>query len=67
MDNIPQFRNKKWAFIEVDKVRRAMRYVKNNRDEAKMRAQVAHHFASSRFNHKEVGQLFVNMLRELYD
>jgi len=67
MDNIPQFRNKKWAFIEIDNIRRAMRYVKDNRDEAKMRAGVAHHYASRRFNHKEVGRSFVNMLRELYD
>jgi glycosyltransferase involved in cell wall biosynthesis len=67
MDNIPQFRNKKWAFIEVDKIRRAMRFAKNNRDETKMMAGVAHHYASSRFNHREVGKLFVNMLRELHD
>jgi glycosyltransferase involved in cell wall biosynthesis len=67
MDNIPQFRNKKWAFIEVNKIRKAMRFAIDNRDETKMMAGVAHHYASSRFNHREVGKLFVNMLRELYD
>jgi len=67
MDNIPQFRNKKWAFIEVDKIRRAMRFVKNNKDEIKMRTGAAHHYVSSRFNQREVGRLFINMLRELYD
>jgi glycosyltransferase involved in cell wall biosynthesis len=67
MDNIPQFRNKKWAFIEVAKIRKAMRYAIDNKDETKMRAGVAHHYALSRFNHEEVGRLFVNMLRELYD
>ncbi len=67
MDNIPQFRNKKWAFIEVDRIRRAMRFVINNKDEVKMRAGVAHHYVLSRFNQREVGRLFINMLRELYD
>jgi len=67
MDNIPQFRNKKWAFIEVDKIRKAMRYVRNNPDEVKMRAGVAHRYASSRFNHAEIGKSFMRMLRELYD
>jgi len=67
MDNIPQFRNKKWAFIEVNKIRKAMRYVIKNKDEVRMRANAAYHHASGRFNHKEVGRLFVNMLRELYD
>ena len=67
MDNIPQFRNKKWAFIEVNKIRKAMRFVINNRDETRMRAGVAHYYALNRFNYREVGRLFINMLRELYD
>ncbi len=67
MDNIPQFRNKKWAFIEVEKIRKAMRFVMNNTGEVRMRAGAAYHHVSGRFNHKEVGRLFVNMLRELYD
>ena len=32
MDNIPQFRNKKWAFVEASRIRRAMRYVITNKD-----------------------------------
>jgi glycosyltransferase involved in cell wall biosynthesis len=67
MDNIPQFRNKKWAFIEVSKIRKAMRFVKKNKDEVRMKASVAHHYVSNRFNYREVGRLFINMLRELYD
>ena len=65
MDNIPQFKNKKWAFIEVGKIRKAMRYVINNKDEVKVKAGVARNYVSNRFNYDEVGKLFVNMLREI--
>jgi len=66
MDNIPQFRNKKWAFIEVDKIRKAMRFVINNKDETRMRANAAYHYVLNRFSYREVGRLFINMLREIY-
>ena len=67
MDNIPQFRNKKWAFIEVKSIRNAMRHAVTYRDETKIRAKFAQNYVSDKFSQKEVGHLFVNTLRELYD
>jgi len=67
MDNIPQFRNKKWAFVEVEKIQKAMRFVINNKGSVKMKANVAYSYVRKKFNYKEVGNLFINMLRELYD
>ncbi len=67
MDNIPQFKNKKWAFIEVRKIQKAMRFVVNRKDLVKMRVNAAYSHVRKRFNYKEVGNLFMNMLRELYD
>ena len=67
MDNIPQFRNKKWAFIEVGKIQKAMRFVINNKGSVKMKTNVAYSYIRKKFNYKEVGDLFVSMLRELYD
>ena len=66
MDNIPQFRNKKWAFIEVARIQRAMRYVINNRDEIRMKANVAYSYVRRRFAHEEIGKMFIKMVRELY-
>ena len=33
MDNIPQFRNKKWAFVSAEKIKKAMMKVINNKEE----------------------------------
>jgi len=66
MDNIPQFSNKKWAFVEVEKIKKAMRFVINNKDFIRIKANVAHSYVRKRFNYKEVGSLFLNMLKELY-
>ena len=67
MDNIPQFRNKKWAFIEVKKIQKIMRYVLKNQEEVKLKTNVAYSYVRRRFNYKEIGRQFVKMIRELYD
>lgn len=66
MDNIPQFRNKKWAFIEVKKIQKAMRFVTNNKESVRMKTNAAYSYVKRKFTYKEVGELFINMLRELY-
>ncbi len=66
MDNIPQFRNKKWAFIEVNKIQKAMRFVINNKESVRMKTNAACSYVKRKFTHKKVGELFINMLRELY-
>lgn len=66
MDNIPQFRNAKWAFVEVKRIQRAMRYVVENQEEVKMKANAAYSYVRRKFGYEETGKMFVNMIRELY-
>jgi glycosyltransferase involved in cell wall biosynthesis len=67
MDNILQFRNKKWAFVEVKEIREKMRYVLENEKQVKLKTKEAYHYVNSNFNFETVGNIFVNMLREIYD
>jgi len=67
MDNIPQFKNKKWVFIEVKKIQKAMRYVLNNPEHIKMKTNKAYSDTRNKFNYGEIGKSFVKMVRELYD
>ncbi len=66
MDNIPQFKNKKWAFIEVRKIQETMRYVINNKEEVRIKADRAYSVVRNRFNYNKISELFVNMVTELY-
>ena len=66
MDNIPQFKSRKWAFVEVDKIQKAMRYVFKNQKHAKMKANWAYSNVRNKFNYKIVGNMFINMVREIY-
>lgn len=66
MDNIPQFRNKKWAFLEVNKIQKAMRYIFNNQKKIEIKSNWAYSDVRNKFNYKIVGNLFTNMIREIY-
>ena len=66
MDNIPQFKNKKWVFLEVKKIQKAMRYVFDNKEHAKMKANLAYFNVKNNFNYKMIGKTFIDMVRELY-
>lgn len=66
MDNIPQFKNKKWAFLEVNEIQKAMRYVFNNKKQIKMKSNWAFYDVRNKFNYEVVGNLFINMIREVY-
>ncbi len=66
MDNIPQFRNKKWAFLEVAKIRKIMRKTIMNYEESKLKANVAYSYVRKNFNYNIIGNIFVNMIKELY-
>jgi glycosyltransferase involved in cell wall biosynthesis len=66
MDNIPQFKNRKWAFLEVKKIQESMRYVFKNQNQAKIKANSAYSFVRDKFNYKIVGDMFVDTMRDLY-
>ena len=66
MDNIPQFKNRKWAFLEVNKIQKAMRHVLNNQEQIHEKSNWAYSDVRNKFNYKVVSNLFINMIRELY-
>ncbi|KKL45259.1 hypothetical protein LCGC14_2357470 [marine sediment metagenome] len=66
MDGIPQFNSKKWAFIEVRKIQKAMRHVLNNQEQMHVKSNWAYLDVRNKFNYKVVSNLFINMIRELY-
>jgi glycosyltransferase involved in cell wall biosynthesis len=66
MDNIPQFRNKKWAFLEVNKIQKAMRYIFKNQKKAEMKSNWAYSEVRNKFNYKVIGNTFTNIIREIY-
>jgi glycosyltransferase involved in cell wall biosynthesis len=66
MDNIPQFKNRKWAFLEVNKIQKAMRYVFNNQKSIRMKSNWAFSDMRNKFNYQIVGNMFINMIREIY-
>ncbi len=67
MDNIPQFKNRKWAFLEVGKIQKAMRHVFNNQKQIQMKSHFAYSDIRNKFNYETIGNLFINMIREIYD
>ena len=66
MDGIPQFRNKKWAFLTVQEIRKNMRYILNNSDEIKIKSQKAYDFVRENFNYAKVENYFSEMIGHLY-
>jgi len=67
MDNIPQFKNKKWAFIEVSKIRKYMRYVFEHYDMAILKSNCANYYVKDKFSYAQIGKLFTTALKEIYD
>ena len=66
MDNIPQFKNRKWAFLEVRRIREAMRYVFEHQERVKMKANWAYSDVRNKFNYKIIGNMFTSAIREIY-
>jgi len=67
MDGIPQFRNKKWAFVKVEDIRKKMRYVLDNPEMIKKKTNNAYEFVIKNFNYEKIENLFREMLRSLYN
>jgi len=67
MDGIPQFKNKKWAFVSVNDIKDSMRYVLNNPIVVKKKAEFAYDYVRENFNYQKVEKLFTEMIGQLYD
>lgn len=67
LDNLPQFKNKKWAFVPVKTIQKKMRYVWKNQDEVKDKARVGHAFVRENFNYEKAETLFSEMVDSVFD
>ena len=65
LDRIPQFSNKKWAFVSVRQIREKMRFVLNNYEQVKNKAKTAIPFVHKEFNYKTTEEKFSDMLESL--
>ncbi|NJL70333.1 MAG: glycosyltransferase [Candidatus Competibacteraceae bacterium] len=67
LDNLPQFINKKWAFVTVSSIRRAMRYAYENQDEIKNKAETAYAYVRERFSPEHAASAFDEAVRSVTD
>lgn len=67
MDSIPQFSNKKWAYIDVKQIRRNMRNVIEDKINVEKKISRAYEFVNKNFNYKITEQKFRKMLGTLYN
>jgi glycosyltransferase involved in cell wall biosynthesis len=58
LDKLPQFLKKKWAFISIGSIRKAMREVFNNKELREKKVKSAYEFVSSRFNYETTAKKF---------
>lgn len=65
MDNIPQFRNKKWAFISVKEIRKKMRYAVDNYGILKKKSKNGYEFVHNNFSYEKIGKKFNELLGNL--
>lgn len=65
MDKIPQFSNKKWAYIKPQIVAEAMRYVVQNTEVVRKKAEYASGFVAQKFSYEATVRRFDSMLDTL--
>lgn len=58
--------DQEWAKVDIDDLRKKMRYVFENREEAKKTAEIGRKYVRENFNFKAVGELMKNRLSEIY-
>lgn len=67
MDKLPQYKNKKWAFISVKTIRKAMRHVLNNPEDIKRKASVGSDFVKMNFATRNAVAAFDEMMETVFD
>lgn len=65
MDTIPQFRNKKWANVTAESVAKTMRYVVENYDAARAKAEKAVDIVRQNYSYTAVAKKFDSLLETL--
>ena len=66
MDGIPQFNSRKWAFLTVNQIRKKMREVFENYQEAKNKTKYARECVENKFNYSKIENYFEEMIGNLY-
>ena len=66
MDGIPQFRNKKWAFVSVEDIRSTMREIINNPAKIMKKSKNAYEEVSKVYTYEKTEELFREMIGTLY-
>lgn len=66
LDDIPQFRNRKWANVEAKEVSRVLRQVKDNQVEIRDKAETAYDFVRENFSYEKAEKAFTRMINEIY-
>ena len=66
MDGIPQFRNRKWAFVSVEDIRKTMREIINNPAKIIKKSKNAYEEVSNKFTYQKTEELFREMIGTLY-
>jgi len=67
MDGIPQFRNRKWAFVSVAQIKKTMREIINNSEKVKEKSENAYDLVRDKFSYEKTEELFRDMIGTLYD
>lgn len=65
MDSIPQFANKKWAFLSVKQIREKMRYVVENQSVISQKAEYGYNFARETFNYAQIEKAFDSTIGQI--
>lgn len=66
MDGIPQFRNRKWAFVSVKDIRKVMRKIINNPSKITEKSKNAYEMVRKKFTYQKTEALFREMIGILY-
>ena len=66
MDGIPQFRNKKWAFVSVEDIRSTMREIINNPAKIMKKSKNAYEEVGKVYTYEKTEELFREMIGTLY-
>ena len=66
MDGIPQFRNKKWAFVSVEDIKKVMREIINNPAKIIEKSKNAYEKVSTEFTYQKTEELFREMIGTVY-
>lgn len=67
LDKIPQFDNKKWAFVKVDDIRKKMRYALNNQKEITEKSKRASQYVLNNFSYQNNAERFLEITEILHD